>query len=150
MRKNNSRTTRNAFTLVELLIVVVLIAILASIAVPEFINAGERAREAALRADLKLYRNAIELFENDTDVFPTALTDLAATTAPATGTAPGGASTPAIDPSLWFGPYIYAIEADPTQPGVTVALSWTYTPAAGTVVSTNAGTGLDGTLFSTW
>jgi general secretion pathway protein G len=132
--------------LVELLVVVVLVAILALIAVPKFMESGQRGREAALHADLKLYRNAIELYVNDTGLYPTTMADLTALTAPATGTTPGGADGATLDATLWFGPYLYSVPPDPTAP----LDAWTYTSNAGTIFSSNPGTGLDGTAYTTW
>ena len=51
-----------AFSLVELVIVIVIIGVIAAIAIPRIGNASQNAREAALRADLKLLRDAIELY----------------------------------------------------------------------------------------
>jgi general secretion pathway protein G len=50
----------SAFSLVELVIVVVIIGIIAAIAIPRVSGASQGAREAALRADLKLLRDAID------------------------------------------------------------------------------------------
>jgi len=50
------------FTLIELLIVVIIIAILAAIAIPQFSNTSSDAQEAALDANLATVRSAIELY----------------------------------------------------------------------------------------
>ncbi len=83
MRNYTSR--RSGFTLVELLIVIIVIAVLAAIAIPKFVSASERSKESSLHADLKLVRNAVALFQNDTGYYPAVITDIAATTAPASG-----------------------------------------------------------------
>ncbi len=50
------------FTLIELLIVVIIIAILAAIAIPQFSNTSGDAQESALQANLTTMRSAIELY----------------------------------------------------------------------------------------
>lgn len=62
-----SRPPRNpdGFTLIELLIVVVIIGILASIAIPKFQSTRERAYLAALRADLRNLANLQDVYYND-------------------------------------------------------------------------------------
>jgi general secretion pathway protein G len=50
------------FTLVELLIVVIILAVLAAIVVPQFSTSTQEAREAALKSTLLEMRNAIELY----------------------------------------------------------------------------------------
>lgn len=54
--------TRPGFTLVELLIVVVILGILATLVIPAFVGASQPARENVLRENLRLMRTQIELF----------------------------------------------------------------------------------------
>ncbi len=53
---------QRAFTLAELLIVVIILAILAAIIVPQFSSATVDAQESALDANLTGLRSAIELY----------------------------------------------------------------------------------------
>jgi len=52
-----------AFTLVEILIVVVILGILAMIAVPKFSDASDEARESQLLTDVQTVRRAIGLYK---------------------------------------------------------------------------------------
>ncbi|MFH1744002.1 MAG: prepilin-type N-terminal cleavage/methylation domain-containing protein [bacterium] len=54
--------THDAFTLIELLIVVAIIGILAAIAVPNFLNAQIRAKIARAEADEKTISSALEMY----------------------------------------------------------------------------------------
>jgi prepilin-type N-terminal cleavage/methylation domain-containing protein len=58
------------FTLIELLIVVAIIAILAAIAVPNFLEAQVRARISRNRADMRSLATAIESYAVDNNVYP--------------------------------------------------------------------------------
>jgi prepilin-type N-terminal cleavage/methylation domain-containing protein len=59
-----------AFTLIELLIVVAIIAILASIAVPNFLEAQTRAKVAATQADMRTLATALEAYHVDNNRYP--------------------------------------------------------------------------------
>jgi type IV pilus assembly protein PilA len=66
------RTARDGFTLIELLIVVVIIGILASIAIPKFSSTREKAFLASMKSDLRnlatlqdIYHNGSYSYSND-------------------------------------------------------------------------------------
>jgi type II secretion system protein G len=58
------------FTLIELLIVVAIIAILAAIAVPNFMEAQTRAKVAHVMANMRSLAVAIEAYKTDTNSYP--------------------------------------------------------------------------------
>jgi general secretion pathway protein G len=64
------------FTLMELMIVMAIIGILATLAVPSFIGALKSAREAVLREDLHVMRAAIDSYTMDKQKAPQSLDDL--------------------------------------------------------------------------
>ncbi len=68
------RTVRKAFTLVEILIVVVILGILAAIVVPQFTNATQDAQAGNLKAQLSSLNRQIELYRarNNGNVPPAA------------------------------------------------------------------------------
>lgn len=64
------------FTLFELMIVMAIIAVLATVAIPSYINAVKHADEAALREDLQTMRQAIDSYTIDKEKAPQSLDDL--------------------------------------------------------------------------
>jgi prepilin-type N-terminal cleavage/methylation domain-containing protein len=60
---------RRAFTLIELLIVVAIIAILAAIAVPNFLEAQTRARVARVKADFRTMKTGMESYRIDFNTY---------------------------------------------------------------------------------
>jgi prepilin-type N-terminal cleavage/methylation domain-containing protein len=73
---------RPAFTLIELLIVVVIIGIIAAIAIPKFNNTKGKANAAALRADLRNLASAQEAYFFEKSAFSTDTTLLKMNTSP--------------------------------------------------------------------
>ncbi len=67
------RARRNrAFTLVEILIVVVILGILAAVVIPQFVNASDEAQVGNVETQLRTLRTQIQLFraQSDTNEFP--------------------------------------------------------------------------------
>src|SRR5690242_2638558 len=60
----------SGFTLIELLIVVAIIAILAAIAVPNFLEAQTRSKVSRVKADERSIATAIESYAVDTNHYP--------------------------------------------------------------------------------
>lgn len=109
-----SRRARNAFTLMELLLVMVILVVLASIVVPKFIGRSKDAQIKAATADISHISTALETFESDYGRFPTTDEGLAALINPP-ARKDGTAGIPMlekmpVDP--WGNPYVY------TSPGV--------------------------------
>ena len=64
------------FTLLELMIVMAIIGVLATLAVPSFIGALRAAKEAVLKEDLQTMRTAIDSYTEDKQKGPQSLQDL--------------------------------------------------------------------------
>lgn len=61
---------RRAFSLVELVVVVLIIGILAAVAAPKMFDTSTRAKESATKASLSVVRNAIELYNAENGTYP--------------------------------------------------------------------------------
>lgn len=68
VRENLKKSRKGGFTLVELMVVVAVIAILAAIAMPQFLSAADRARNAKETADIQIIKNATQLYMIDKNV----------------------------------------------------------------------------------
>jgi general secretion pathway protein G len=71
-----SADRRRGFTLIELLVVMSIIATLLMIAVPRYFHSLERSKEAVLRQDLAVMRDAIDKHYTDLARYPDTLTEL--------------------------------------------------------------------------
>jgi general secretion pathway protein G len=109
-KRSRVRNARSAFTLIELLLVMVIIAILAAIVVPKFTGRIEDSRKKAAVGDLSNLKTALEMFETDNGRFPTTAEGLGALiTKPSPDltnwTKTLDKSSVPVDP--WGHPYVY-------------------------------------------
>ncbi len=90
----HARPRLAAFTIIELLLVMVILTVLAALIVPKFVGRSEQARVAAAHTDISNIEVALDAFEVDNGRFPTAQEGLQALLA-----APPGMAD-------WKGPYL--------------------------------------------
>lgn len=62
---------RKAFTLIEIMIVVVILALLASLVVPNIIGQGEKAKQKLVCVQMKSLKNALDSFKVEEGRYPT-------------------------------------------------------------------------------
>lgn len=89
-RKNNKK--RHDFTLIEIMIVVVIIAMLAALVGPNIIGSFDKAKVNSTKAQLMNLKNAVQQYYLDLSAYPDTLNDLIAN--------PGN--------DKWHGPYLEA------------------------------------------
>ena len=90
MYSSKSLKRQSGFTLVELLIVAIILAILAAIIVPQFASTTVDAQESALRANVTAMRSAIDLYRQQHGEYPGVNTAVAGACTGTSGTGTGG------------------------------------------------------------
>ena len=129
--KGPLRIAFRAFTLVELIIVLAILALLLTIAVPRYFTHIQHTKEATLKQDLVVMRDAIDKFHGDKGRYPDSLEELVTLR------------------------YIRNVPVDPITDSTT---TWKVLPppdseAKGSVYDVKSGAdgaGLDGKLFADW
>lgn len=106
------KKTRNAFSLIELVIVVVIIGIIAAIAIPRLSRGAAGAGDSSLKGDLKVLRTAIDAYAAEHGgVYPTLL-QIQSSNLTAYTDDQGGVSV-AKDATHIYGPYLRTVPALP-------------------------------------
>lgn len=124
------KKTSCGFTLIELMVVMTVIALLISIAVPRYFNSVEKAKEATLKQSLSVMRVAIDKFYGDNERYPASISELVTKK------------------------YIRAVPVDPitesTETWIMQSPSLDTTGAVFDIKSGAPGTAKDGTAFAEW
>ncbi len=68
---NTSKKQRNGFTLIELMLVVVILAVLSALIVPKFTGQSKKAKVVAAKSDITTLELAIDTFEIHMGRYPT-------------------------------------------------------------------------------
>lgn len=102
MKTRSAGTKSRAFTLVEIMIVVIIIAILAATIIPKFMSETFDAKVSTAKSHIAEYQSALERFNLNMDRYPTTEEGLKVLV-----------EAPANDKEKWRGPYIEKLRNDP-------------------------------------
>lgn len=103
---------RNGFTLIEVMVVVVILAILAALIVPKIMSRPDEARAVAAKQDIATIVQALRLYRLDNARYPTSEQALAAlvsrpTIAPVPANWKAGGYLERLPKDPWGNPYLY-------------------------------------------
>jgi general secretion pathway protein G len=104
MTKSHSSRRRRGFTLIEILVVIVVIAILATLVAPNVFQHVGTAKSTTAKSQIEMMSSALDAYRLDTGAYPNTAQGLAALQ-----------ELPTIDPPTnWRGPYLRkAVPMDP-------------------------------------
>lgn len=104
------RTRRHAFTLVEMLLVLVILAVLAAIVIPKFAGRSQQAKETAAKSQISSLELALDSFEVDTGAYPQGAAGLNALIDQPSGAQnwKGPYLKKGVPPDPWGNPYSYS------------------------------------------
>jgi general secretion pathway protein G len=107
MNRRSRVTYRSAFTLIELLLVLVILAVLAAVVVPKFTNRSEQARITAAKTQISAFKTSLDAFEVDCGRFPTTEEGLRALVEQPAGVQNWHGYMKTVPNDPWGNPYVY-------------------------------------------
>ncbi len=120
----------SGFTLIEILIVVVIMAVLASVVIPQFSNSTKQAQTSTTEFNLQILRSQVELYRNQHGGrLPSADLGELLTTTDAQGNKGSGS----------YGPYLRALPVNALTEKDVVTATTSDPPVAGDVTANDAG-----------
>lgn len=132
MKISLKKQRSDAFTLIEIMVVVVILGILAATIIPQFIGTTQDAKISAAKSQIAELDSALERFYIHMDRYPTVEEGLQALV-----TAPQGAE------DKWRGPYIKQLRNDPWGNPYQYSFPGTHHPTSFDIWSRGTG-GTDG------
>lgn len=120
-----NRASRKAFTMIEMMAVIVIIGILGGIVAVSVVGKIDKARVISTKASLKMLHNAVVQFKLDTGRYPTedvGLQELVEQPTDVTGWNPGGyLETTTIPKDAWGYEFIYQLYPESGKPFVIIS-----------------------------
>ena len=155
-----ARQTRRGFTLVEILIVVVILGILATIVIPQFSNASVSAKETALKDELRYLRTQTVVFKAQHRDVPPGAAGANFADQMTTFTDEAGQTSPVATATHKYGPYLSRMSINPINNLMTIETTtqnplvpdgghgWKYNPDTQEIIADVTGNDSVGTPYS--
>ncbi len=125
MKKNEKRRLRSGFTMVELMAMLIIIGLLATLVVTKVTSQIDRARVTTTKANLKILHSAVNQFKMDTGRFPAedeGLMVLVEQPGDVINYEPGGyLETTEISMDGWGQEFVYELYPDTGKPFVIIS-----------------------------
>jgi general secretion pathway protein G len=120
-----NRKNRSAFTLVEIMAVVIIIGLLAAVAASNFMGQTDKARVKTTQATLKVLHEQVMMFKLDTGRFPTeeeGLKALVEKPSDVENWEPGGyLQTTKVPKDAWGNEFVYQLNPESGKPFVIIS-----------------------------
>ncbi|HEX4052807.1 MAG TPA: prepilin-type N-terminal cleavage/methylation domain-containing protein [Tepidisphaeraceae bacterium] len=162
-----------AFTLIEVLIVVVVVGLLATLVIPQFSSANQQARQNSLKDELQYLRTQITVFKAQHQEVPPGYTNGDPTAVPSAGAFTSQMTQHSdvscnvcrpVSPAYPYGPYLKQLPVDPMNNLCTLSLvgnnqpmpapdgatGWIYKPQTQEVMANVKGKDDSGTPYSAY